>query len=142
MLSRVYSSTWARPALEAFLPSVSPGLGITVRVEWCITLNICLGELAADRSQPDCALYTEGKHSLHCHEGTEIVFCHAGDVARPPGLSDWTANVYGECFYKFRNATGLLCVAQSSTLSGELPQRRREASLHCAGYGKTLPSQC
>ena len=33
-----------------------------------MALNIGLGELAADRSQPDCAVYAEEKH---CHEDTE-----------------------------------------------------------------------
>ena len=34
-----------------------------------------------------------------------------GDVTRPPGLSGRTANVYAECFSRFRDAAGLLCVA-------------------------------
>ena len=56
----------------------------------------------------------------HCSERTKIGFSGAEDAAQRPGLPEWTTNVYGECFYRFRHVAGSLGGSYLSTLVSEV----------------------
>ena len=120
------------------MESISTGLDTTAR-RWGMHRVCTL--ISEDRRQPThiltvlCALRentaTKARKSLSAPRA---------DVDRPPGLSEWTTNVYGECF-RFRHAACRAVVRRSALnfIPGDLLLERR-AWPHCTV--QTMAKHC
>ena len=88
--------------LQMCMASVSPGLDM-LPGRWVVCSFSTL--VSAVRRQPAYSL-TALRRALRENTVTKarkLISVPRGDIARPPGLSDWSTTVYGECFFRFRH---------------------------------------
>ena len=87
-----------------------------------------------DARMPDfIRVHVVGKH---CGESMEIGFSDARDAAQRPGLSEWTTNVYAECFSRFKGTVA----QQLRIIGGKVSNFTNECyRVICIDFGTITP---